>query len=93
LQVLFRLPQAGKKLYDGCIDQPVDDGHRPKGEKIMKKKILSDFRGTVPSKGKLDFEEERSRAKKAFADRVRNEDRSGTGKNPPSRLIPKKCPR
>lgn len=30
----------------------------------MKKKTLSDFRGAVPSKEKLDFEEERSRAKK-----------------------------
>ena len=59
----------------------------------MKKKTLSDFRGAVPSKGILDFEEERRRAKKAVADRVRNEDRTETVKNPPSMLVPKKCPR
>lgn len=52
----------------------------------MKKKTLSDFRGAVPSKEKLDFEEERSRAKKTVADRVRNEDRTETAKNSPGVL-------
>jgi len=33
-------PHIGKKLYDGCINKPVDDGHRLKGEEIMKKKII-----------------------------------------------------
>ena len=52
----------------------------------MKKKTLSDFRGAVPSKGKPDFEEERSRAKKAVADRVRKDNRTETAKNPPGSL-------
>jgi acyl dehydratase len=79
---MYRLPQAGKKLYDRCIDQHVDDSYRQKGEEIMKKKTLSDFRGAVPSKRKLDFEEGRSRAKTAVADRARDEARTGpaTGK-------------
>src|SRR3970282_566154 len=39
--------------------------------------ILSDIREAVPSKRKLEFEEERSRAKTAVADRARDEDRTG----------------
>jgi hypothetical protein len=34
---------------------------------------LKDLRGVVPSKGKIDFDEERRRAKAAVARRVREE--------------------